>query len=66
MSNAGVTTGFAPVVAHAIHSLTLEDIRHYFKSDATENNGIPTGKHHNRACFEAGPTIYLATSSQLL
>jgi len=42
MSNAGITTGFAPVVAHAIHSLTLEDIRHYFKSDATEKNGIPT------------------------
>ena len=31
------------MVAHTIHSLALEDIRYYFKSDATEDNGIPTG-----------------------
>ena len=42
--NAGITKGFGGMVAHAIHSLTLEDIRYYFKSDATEENGIPTGE----------------------
>lgn len=42
MSDAGLTSGFAPMVAHSIHSLALEDIRYYFKSDATEENGIPT------------------------
>ena len=43
LADAGVTEGFAPLVAHAIHSLALEDIRYFFKSDATEDNGIPTG-----------------------
>ena len=43
-ADAGVTDGFAPLVAHAIHSIALEDIRYYFKSDATEDNGIPTGR----------------------
>ncbi|KAL5268627.1 hypothetical protein ACHWQZ_G002467 [Mnemiopsis leidyi] len=42
LADAGVTEGFAPLVAHAIHSLALEDIRYFFKSDATEDNGIPT------------------------
>lgn len=39
---AGVSPIFAPLVAHNIHSLTLEDIRYFFKEDATEENGIPT------------------------
>ena len=34
--------GFAPTVAHGIHSLTVEDIRHYFKADAPVENNIPT------------------------
>ena len=34
---------FAPMIAHSVHSLTLEDIRHFFDADATEENGIPTG-----------------------
>ena len=29
-------------VAHGIHSLSLEEIRHFFKAEATEENGIPT------------------------
>ena len=35
---------YAPMIAHSIHSLTLEDIRYFFEEDATEENGIPTGK----------------------
>jgi len=42
LAHAGVTDNFAGMVAHTIHSLSLEDIRYYFKSDATEENGIPT------------------------
>ena len=43
MSEAGVSVMFAPLVAHSIHSITVEDIRYYFKPDVTEDNGIPTG-----------------------
>ena len=48
LSKAGITETFAPNVAHTIHSLTLEDIRYFFKEDATEDNGIPTGKYKLR------------------
>ena len=43
MSEAGLSANFAPMVTHSIHSLTVEDIRYYFKPDATEENCIPTG-----------------------
>lgn len=39
---AGVSQMFAPMIAHSIHSLTLEDIRYFFEEDATVENGIPT------------------------
>ncbi|XP_063683215.1 uncharacterized protein LOC134817811 [Bolinopsis microptera] len=42
MSEAGLSPNFAPMVTHSIHSLTVEDIRYYFKPNATEENGIPT------------------------
>jgi len=43
MTSAGIDyDNFAAFVSHSIHSLTLEDIRYYFKSDATEENYIPT------------------------
>ena len=32
---------FALAAAHGSHSLYLEDIRHFFKADAPEQNGIP-------------------------
>merc|ERR1712179_565834 len=32
---------YADIVAHLTHSLTLNDIRSFFKADADENNGIP-------------------------
>ena len=38
----GLSKFFARNVAHRLHSLTLEDIQLYFKSDVTENNNIPT------------------------
>jgi len=42
MESAGISEDtFAPMVTHAIHSLTLEDIIFYFKADATEQNNIP-------------------------
>ena len=43
MAEAGLSAWFPQLVAHSIHSLTVEDIRYYFKPDVTENNGIPTG-----------------------
>lgn len=43
MTAAGIDAdNFASFVSHSIHSLTLEDIRFYFKSDAPEENNIPT------------------------
>ena len=42
MAEAEISDNFAKMVAHTIHSLTVEDIRYFFKSDATEENGIPT------------------------
>ena len=42
------------MVAHSIHSLTLEDIRYFFKEDATEDNGIPTGKLSLNSLDEVG------------
>merc|ERR1712215_538690 len=35
-------TSFYRGAAHGIHSLSLEEIRYFFKSDAPENNKIPT------------------------
>ena len=35
-------SSFYQGAAHGIHSLSLEEIQHYFKSDAPENNKIPT------------------------
>jgi len=43
MAEAGIDyDNFAPFISHSIHSITLEDIRFYFKSDAPEENNIPT------------------------
>jgi len=42
LSEVGIDRYFGGMVAHTLHSLTLEDIRHYYKKDATVDNGIPT------------------------
>ena len=42
MKENGLTGRFPGAVAHGIHSITLEDIRYYFKADATEENNVPT------------------------
>jgi len=42
LSEVGIDLYFGDTIAHTIHSLTLEDIRYYFKKDATVDNGIPT------------------------
>ena len=39
---AGLSDSFASNVAHRLHSLTVEDIRYYFKEDVSEENDIPT------------------------
>lgn len=36
-----VTEDFQMIVVHGIHSMTLENLRQYFDSDAPEDNGIP-------------------------
>ena len=42
MKKHGLSEKFPAAVAHGIHSITLEDIQHYFKPDATEDNRVPT------------------------
>ena len=42
MKKHGLSERFPAAVAHGIHSITLEDIQHYFKHDATEDNKKPT------------------------
>jgi len=39
--NGGISERFPGVVAHAIHSITVDDLR-LFKPDVTSKNGIPT------------------------
>ena len=41
----GVSEHFAQHVSHAIHSLSVEDIRRHFNKDVGENNSIPVGKN---------------------
>jgi len=36
-----VTLDFPEIVVHGVHSITLENIRHYFDPEAGEDNGIP-------------------------
>ena len=42
MKDNGLTDRFPSAAAHGIHSMTLEDIKYYFKPDATETNNVPT------------------------
>lgn len=37
-----ITDSFIPLVTHAIHAITVEDIRYYFEENVTEENNIPT------------------------
>jgi len=41
MKKGGLSKDFAKHVSHAIHSLTVEDIRTYFNKNVGENNNIP-------------------------
>jgi len=42
LSEVGIDPYFGDMIAHTMHSLTVEDIRYYFKKDADVDNGIPT------------------------
>jgi len=42
LSEVDIDRYFGGMVALTMHSLTLEDIRHYYKKDVTVDNGIPT------------------------
>jgi len=42
LSEVDIDRYFGGMVALTLHSLTLEDIRHYYKKDVTIDNGIPT------------------------
>ncbi len=42
---AGVSDRYAETIAHAVHSLTVQDLRQ-FKADVTAQNGIPTVPHN--------------------
>ena len=42
MNKHGLSERFPAAVAHGIHSITSEDIQHYFKPDAAEDNRVPT------------------------
>jgi len=50
LSEVGIDRYFGGMVAHTLHSLTLEDIRHYFKKDATADNEIPTVNYDLTPC----------------
>lgn len=41
LKKGGISQDFAKHVSHAIHSLTIEDIRMYFNKNAGEDNNIP-------------------------
>ena len=47
MREGGVSEDFPKHVSHAIHSLTIEDIKMYFDKDVGENNSIPVGKNQH-------------------
>ena len=42
MNKHGLSKRFPGAVAHDVHSITLEDIQHHFKPDATAHNKVPT------------------------
>jgi len=42
LSDVGIDQYFGGMVAHTMHSLTVEDIRYFYKKDVTVDNGIPT------------------------
>lgn len=42
LKEAGASDRFPGLVAHGIHSLTVADLKLYFKADVTSKNGIPT------------------------
>merc|ERR1711939_536074 len=47
-----VTEDFQMIVVHGIHSMTLENLRHYFDSDAPEDNRKKGSKNNffNKLC----------------
>ena len=42
MKKHGLSKRFPATFGHGIHSITLEDIQHYFKPDATQDDRVPT------------------------
>ena len=50
-------SSFYQGVAHGVHALSLEEIRHFFKADAPEKNHIPTVNTDFRA---DNPVLYNA------
>ena len=66
MAEAGLSEWFPQLVAHSIHSLTVEDIRYYFKPDVTEDNGIPTGNGSVEHFFRISENPAVCTFLQLL
>ena len=50
-------SSFHQGVAHGVHALSLEEIRHFFKADAPEDNHIPTVNTDFRA---ESPVLYNA------
>ena len=50
-------SSFYQGVAHGVHALSLEEIRHFFKADAPEDNHIPTVNTDFRA---ESPVLYNA------
>jgi hypothetical protein len=42
MISGGLSDRFPGVIAHGVHSITVEDLQTYFDANATEKNSIPT------------------------
>ena len=65
MEKDGISDLFAKHVSHAIHSLTVEDLRMYFNKDAGENNNIPVGEMNYRIIELRNLTIDLQKLTRL-
>jgi len=55
-----ITPEFPKLVAHGVHSMTLENLRHYFDNDARANNSIPVINFNLN-----DPTVVLSSTPDL-
>jgi len=62
MEDAGLSLNYSTAVGHGIHSMSLQDLRAFFKEDAKLDNGIPTA---NRDMCAADTDIVLENAPDI-